>query len=181
MRAPTVPKLGFAMQEDLRRVEAALPGATEGAEALFDLQDGATRALGFPKRKVVGLAAACESLLSMLVDKTEQTSDWSARPLTASQLAYAATDASVLIPLASALGRDSWTSLLLSSGSQAAQQPRRPPLSDEEREKRKVSIRLTLTLIIAITLTLILTLTITLTLTLTLTLTITRLRWVATS
>ena len=165
MRAPTVPKLGFAMQEDLRRVEAALPGATEGAEALFDLQDGATRALGFPKRKGVGLAAACESLLSMLVDKTEQTSDWSARPLTASQLAYAATDASVLIPLASALGRDSWTSLLLSSGSQAAQQPRRPPLSDEEREKRKVRIRLTLTLTIAITITLILTLTLTLTLT----------------
>ena len=139
MRAPTVSKLGFAMQEDLRRVEAALPGATEGAEALFDLQDGATRALGFPKRKVVGLAASCESLLSMVVDKTEQTSDWSARPLTASQLAYAATDASVLIPLANALGRDSWTSLLLSSGSQAAQQSRRPPLSDEEREKRKAA------------------------------------------
>ena len=139
MRAPTVSKLGFAMQEDLRRVEAALPGATEGAEALFDLQDGATRALGFPKRKVVGLAASCESLLSMVVDKTEQTSDWSARPLTASQLAYAATDASVLLPLANALGRDSWTSLLLSSGSQAAQQSRRPPLSDEEREKRKAA------------------------------------------
>ena len=31
MRAPTVSKLGFAMQEDLRRVEAALPGATEAS------------------------------------------------------------------------------------------------------------------------------------------------------
>ena len=88
MQAPGVVKLGFAMQEDLRRLEAALPGATDGAESLFDLQPGATRALGNPKRKVAGLGAACQGLLAMAVDKQEQTSDWGARPLTASQLGY---------------------------------------------------------------------------------------------
>jgi hypothetical protein len=39
-----VSKFGFAMQEDLRRLEAALPGATEGGVSLFDLQPGAARA-----------------------------------------------------------------------------------------------------------------------------------------
>ena len=138
MRAPTVFKFGFAMQEDLRRVEAALPGVTEGAEAIFDLQNGATRALGSPKQSVVGLGAACENLLSIVVDKTEQTSDWSSRPLTAAQLAYAATDASVLLPLANALGRDSWTSMQLGS-SQVARQPRRPQITDEEKDRRKAA------------------------------------------
>jgi hypothetical protein len=139
MQAPGVVKLGFAMQEDLRRLEAALPGATDGAESLFDLQPGATRALGNPKRKVAGLGAACQGLLAMAVDKQEQTSDWSARPLRASQLAYAAADASVLLPLATALGEGAWTRVLLTLTPAPAQRPRRPQLTEEERNERKAA------------------------------------------
>ena len=42
------------------------------------------------------LEAVCERYLSVTIDKSEQTSDWSARPLTEDQLAYAAEDARVL-------------------------------------------------------------------------------------
>lgn len=111
----------------------------EDADAVFDLQRGASRALGLPKRSVAGLGAACEALLSVQVDKTEQTSDWCARPLSDSQLAYAAMDAQVLLPLARALGRDAWASVQLSSRSTAVAQPRRPTLTDEEREARKAA------------------------------------------
>ena len=73
MRAADVPKLGFAIGEDLRRLELALPGATDGAESVYDLQRGATRALGMPKRTQVGLRTACEALLGQPLDKSEQT------------------------------------------------------------------------------------------------------------
>ena len=98
------PKLGFAFDDDLRRMERAMPGTTLGAEALYDLQRPATRALGLPRRRVAGLGAACELLLGIPLDKTQQTSDWSHRPLTQDQVAYAALDASVLHPLLEALG-----------------------------------------------------------------------------
>ena len=65
MRAPTLPKLGFAMGEDLRRLEATLPGATDGACGLWDLQPGATRALRLPRRRAAGLRAACEAAAAL--------------------------------------------------------------------------------------------------------------------
>lgn len=45
------------------------------------------------------LRAVCARELGLAIDKTEQTSDWTRRPLTASQVAYAALDAEVLLPL----------------------------------------------------------------------------------
>ena len=45
------------------------------------------------------LAAVCRRELGRELDKAEQTSDWRRRPLTESQLAYAALDAEVLLPI----------------------------------------------------------------------------------
>ena len=45
------------------------------------------------------LRAVCERELGSVLDKSEQTSDWSRRPLTESQVAYAALDAEVLFQL----------------------------------------------------------------------------------
>ena len=45
------------------------------------------------------LAAVCKRELGIALDKSEQRSDWSRRPLSQSQLAYAAVDAEVLIDL----------------------------------------------------------------------------------
>ena len=39
-----------------------------------------------------------------LVDKTEQCSDWDQRPLSESQVVYAAADAAVLVEIAAAMG-----------------------------------------------------------------------------
>ncbi|MCB9599938.1 MAG: DEAD/DEAH box helicase [Sandaracinus sp.] len=46
-----------------------------------------------------GLRAVCARELGLDIDKTEQTSDWTQRPLTASQVDYAARDAEVLLEL----------------------------------------------------------------------------------
>lgn len=46
-----------------------------------------------------GLRAVCARELGLEIDKTEQTSDWTQRPLSASQVAYAARDAEVLLDL----------------------------------------------------------------------------------
>jgi len=45
------------------------------------------------------LAAVAERYLDETLEKTEQSSDWSTRPLTDEQLSYAAKDARVLVPL----------------------------------------------------------------------------------
>jgi ATP-dependent Lhr-like helicase len=56
--------------------------------------------------KVAGghsLKAVCVRELGIELDKVQQTSDWTRRPLTRRQLAYAALDAEVLLAVADAL------------------------------------------------------------------------------
>lgn len=45
------------------------------------------------------LAAVCRRELDRTIDKTQQTSDWTRRPLTDAQVAYAALDVEVLVSL----------------------------------------------------------------------------------
>ena len=59
---------------------------------------GGTKKLGY-----YSLAATAHRWLGVVVPKDEQISDWLARPLRAEQLAYAAQDARVLLPLHAAL------------------------------------------------------------------------------
>jgi ATP-dependent Lhr-like helicase len=59
-------------------------------------------------RKIDGghsLKAVCERELGIALDKTEQVSDWSQRPLSERQVAYAALDAEVLLQLYERFGR----------------------------------------------------------------------------
>ena len=51
----------------------------------------------------VGLRDACATWLGRRLDKSEQCSDWDARPLTEAQVAYAALDAAVLFALHDAM------------------------------------------------------------------------------
>ena len=70
--------------------------------ALFDTMLSA-QLLGYP---AVGLAALVERHFEIRLPKDEQRSDWSERPLSDSQLTYAAADVTHLIPLADRLERE---------------------------------------------------------------------------
>lgn len=58
------------------------------------------------------LEAVCARLLDRSLDKSAQTSDWAARPLSRRQLEYAAVDAEVLIDLYDVLSKDPRTGSL---------------------------------------------------------------------
>jgi ribonuclease D len=71
-------------------------------DALFDTMLSA-QLLGYP---AVGLAALVERHFDIRLPKDEQRSDWSERPLTDSQLTYAAADVAHLIALGDRLERE---------------------------------------------------------------------------
>ncbi|MFO0554340.1 MAG: DEAD/DEAH box helicase [Polyangiaceae bacterium] len=79
-----------------RRVLAAMGIALDG---VYDTLAGSRRARGTDALGGHSLAMVCERELGIVLDKTEQTSNWSRRPLDADQLRYAALDAEVLLAL----------------------------------------------------------------------------------
>lgn len=77
-----------------------------GIENIFDTLSTSRRLRG---RKIDGghsLGVVCDRELGRKMDKSEQTSDWTRRPLTGQQLAYAALDVEVLLELQDAFGRE---------------------------------------------------------------------------
>jgi ATP-dependent Lhr-like helicase len=79
-----------------RRVLAAVGIAVDG---VFDTLEASRRIRGPDAIGGHGLAMVCERELGFSLDKIEQTSNWSRRPLDADQLRYAALDAEVLLGL----------------------------------------------------------------------------------
>ncbi len=79
-----------------RRVLAAVGIALDG---VFDTLEASRRVRGKDAMGGHGLAMVCERELGVSLDKGEQTSNWSCRPLDADQLRYAALDAEVLLLL----------------------------------------------------------------------------------
>lgn len=79
-----------------RRVLATLGITLDG---VFDTLEASRRVRGPDALGGHSLAMVCERELGVSLDKSEQTSNWSRRPLDASQLSYAALDAEVLLAL----------------------------------------------------------------------------------
>jgi ATP-dependent helicase Lhr and Lhr-like helicase len=73
-------------------------------EGVVDTLEVSRRVRGRGAEGGHSLKAACARELGLDMSKVEQTSDWSVRPLTASQIEYAALDAEVLRELWAALG-----------------------------------------------------------------------------
>jgi len=99
LASPDVRKIFHAAEYDLFVLRRDCGFTTAN---LFDTMISA-QLLGYP---AIGLAALVERHYGLKLPKDEQRSDWSARPLTDSQLTYAAADVAHLITLADRLERE---------------------------------------------------------------------------
>merc|ERR1711865_136890 len=99
--------LGFAFAHDIKKLSEMMQGLNGGSPAcaprhVLDLQKLAK--LDMDKAYTPGLKTVVAKWLDLDLDKTEQCSDWDRRPLSSSQVHYAAADAATLLDLASAMG-----------------------------------------------------------------------------
>jgi ribonuclease D len=99
LASPEVRKIFHAAEYDLFVLRRDCGFTTAN---LFDTMISA-QLLGYP---AIGLAALVERHFALKLPKDEQRSDWSARPLTDSQLTYAAADVAHLMILAEKLERE---------------------------------------------------------------------------
>jgi ribonuclease D len=95
---PAIAKVLHAARQDL---EVLWP-ATGPVVGLFDTQVAAAL-IGLPAQ--IGYGDLVNRLLSVSLHKGETRTDWSRRPLTAAQLAYAVDDVRYLLPLREQLGQ----------------------------------------------------------------------------
>jgi prolyl-tRNA editing enzyme YbaK/EbsC (Cys-tRNA(Pro) deacylase) len=96
---------GFGLGGDLAKLKESYPALCWSLRASLELQDvvGAVLPRGAQQYGLSALAATC---LGGHLDKDQQLSDWSRRPLTAAQVTYAALDAVVLPAIAARLCDD---------------------------------------------------------------------------
>jgi ribonuclease D len=114
--------------QDLRLLERAIGGVPE---RVLDTQIAAALTdLTWP----VGYGPLVERRLGRVLTKAATLSDWSRRPLTEQQLAYAAADVSLLLPLwdslaadLAALGREAIAEAACAEARQSALSPGEPP------------------------------------------------------
>jgi len=98
-RHPELPLLGFGVMQDLGKLAASYPHLLCFSEysSVMDLQGVASTV--YPKGSRPALSSLQKMvaiLMTKRLDKTEQCSNWTVRPLSDSQIDYAALDAAVL-------------------------------------------------------------------------------------
>ncbi|KAF6257473.1 hypothetical protein COO60DRAFT_1701845 [Scenedesmus sp. NREL 46B-D3] len=145
--SPEVLKLGFGLAGDLAKLAGSWPDvqAFRVVAGVLDLRPlwvaygVATKRQGGSVRLLsnVGLTTLCSALLGKPLDKSQQMSDWTARPLSQRQAHYAALDAFVLPQLydrlCTELGQQRSQQLL----KQHTSSVRRVSVADEEQQQRQ--------------------------------------------
>ena len=150
-----VVKLGFGLEHDLKRLRRSFPESLScvAEPALLCRRDGFVDVrtlclLAFPEKlklKKTSLAVTVASVLGAYVDKTEQCSDWARRPLSLSQIEYAAADAHVLIVLFDRCAHQAFEQVAEALSDPEAPLARPPDAKDEDagdaKKKRTKSAR----------------------------------------
>ena len=105
-RSGGVVVVGFGLDGDVKRCCEWHPRLPRRWRRVIDLQRLARPARLLASGRTcaeIGLGALALKVLNVALDKGPQTSDWSVRPLSAAQCAYAALDAHILLPLMDAM------------------------------------------------------------------------------
>jgi prolyl-tRNA editing enzyme YbaK/EbsC (Cys-tRNA(Pro) deacylase) len=150
-----VVKLGFGLEHDLKRLRRSFPESLScvAEPALLCRRDGFVDVrtlclLAFPEKrklKKTSLAVIVASVLGAYVDKTEQCSDWARRPLSLSQIEYAAADAHVLTVLFDRCAHQAFEQVAEALSDPEAPLARPPDAKDEDagdaKKKRTKSAR----------------------------------------